>query len=141
MPHPAGNWGDNMTPLLTILVWTLILAFIQILAFDIARTGQYGLKWNIGPRDETMPPLSPVAERLRRAQDNLFETLPLFIAAVLITVIAGKETANAVNAAHIYFAFRVIYVPLYAFGIKGIRSAAWIASTAGLVALIVMLLL
>ena len=27
---------------LTMLTWTLVLAFVQILAFDIARTGQYG---------------------------------------------------------------------------------------------------
>ena len=67
---------------LTVLAWTLVLAFVQILLFDFARTGQYGLKWNMSARDGATPPLSPVAERLKRAQDNLFETLPHFIAAV-----------------------------------------------------------
>jgi len=50
-----------MTFELSILAWTLVLAFVQILLFDVARTGQYGLTWNTGARDEEMPPLSPVA--------------------------------------------------------------------------------
>ena len=66
-----------MTTELTMLAWTLVLAFVQILLFDFARTGQYGRKWNTGARDEAMPPLKPQAERLKRAQDNLFETLLL----------------------------------------------------------------
>mgnify|MGYP002128765222 CR=1 FL=1 len=78
-----------MTTELTLLAWTLVLAFVQILLFDFARTGQYGLKWNTGARDEKMPPLKPEAERLKRAQDNLFETLPLFIGFVLIAHVAG----------------------------------------------------
>ncbi|GBF56475.1 hypothetical protein PbB2_00131 [Candidatus Phycosocius bacilliformis] len=130
-----------MTPLLTILAWTLVLAFVQILLFDIARTGQYGLKWNMGARDEAMPPLSPMAERLRRAQDNLYETLPLFIAAVLIAVAAGKENTITILGAQIYLIGRVIYVPLYAYGVKNIRSLVWIGSTIGLGMIVVSLLL
>ena len=125
-----------MTPILTILAWTLVLAFAQILAFDFARTGQYGIKWNTGPRDEAMPPLSAVAERLRRAQDNLYETLPLFIAAVLIAHAAGKENAQTLLGAQIYLVGRAVYVPLYAFGVRQVRSLVWIASTAGLIMIV-----
>lgn len=121
-----------MTFELCILGWTLVLAFVQILAFDMARTGQYGLKWNTGARDEEMPPLSPIASRLQRAQYNLFETLPLFIAAVLIAHVAGKNSDLTHNGALIYLAGRVLYVPLYAFGVKQIRSLVWVGSTAGL---------
>ena len=49
-----------MTIELKMLAWTLVLAFVQILLFNFARTGQYGLKWNTGPRDEAMPPLSQI---------------------------------------------------------------------------------
>ena len=121
-----------MTFELTILAWTLVLAFVQILAFDMARTGQYGLKWNTGARDEDMPPLSPIANRLQRAQNNLFETLPLFIAAVLIAHVADRNSDLTHNGALIYLVGRIAYVPLYAFGVKQIRSLVWVASTAGL---------
>lgn len=121
-----------MTTELTMLAWTLVLAFIQILLFDFARTGQYGLKWNTGARDEKMPPLTAPAERLKRAQDNLFETLPLFIGFVLIAHAAGIQSGTTALGAQIYFWGRVAYVPLYAFGIKQIRSLAWMASVFGL---------
>jgi uncharacterized MAPEG superfamily protein len=121
-----------MTTELTLLAWTLVLAFVQILLFDFARTGQYGLKWNTGARDEKMPPLKPEAERLKRAQDNLFETLPLFIGFVLIAHVAGVHTSTTVLGAQLYFWGRVLYVPLYAFGIKQIRSLVWMVATLGL---------
>jgi uncharacterized MAPEG superfamily protein len=117
---------------LTVLAWTLVLAFVQILLFDFARTGQYGLKWNMGARDGEMPPLSPVAERLKRAQDNLFETLPIFIAAVLIAHVAERESAQTTLGAQIYLAARVLYVPLYAFGVPVLRSVVWMVSIAGI---------
>lgn len=53
----------------------------------------------MGARDVAMPPLSAVAERLKRAQDNLFETLPLFIAAVLIAHAEGQRLGAALTGA------------------------------------------
>jgi uncharacterized MAPEG superfamily protein len=125
---------------LKMLVWTLVLAFVQILLFDFARTAQYGLKWNTGPRDETMPPLSPLAGRLKSAQYNLFETLPLFIGAVLVAHLAGRDNAITAMGAQIYFWGRVVYVPLYAFGVRMLRSIVWLISTAGLLAIFYALL-
>jgi uncharacterized MAPEG superfamily protein len=129
-----------MTIELKILAWTLVLAFVQILLFDFARTGQYGLKWNTGPRDEAMPPLSARAERLQRAQNNLFETLPLFIAAVLIAHLANRDNEWTAIGAQIYFWGRVIYVPLYAFGVRQIRSLVWLISLVGLIMVAVQIL-
>ena len=121
-----------MTMALTLVVWSLILAFVQIILFDVVRTGQYGLKWNTGPRDEAVPEISPMGGRLKRAQDNLFETLPLFIAAVLVAHISGRETDMVTLGAEIWFVARVVYVPLYAFGVRQIRSLVWLGSIAGL---------
>lgn len=121
-----------MTIDLTMLAATLVLAFVQILLFDFARTAQYGLKWNVGPRDAATPPLSPFAGRLQRAQNNLFETLPLFVGAVLVAHVAGKADAQTSLGAQVYFWGRVAYVPLYAFGVTGLRSLVWIVSVAGL---------
>ena len=121
-----------MTTALLMVVYSLILAFVQIILFDMVRTGQYGLKWTTGPRDEAMPEISPVGGRLKRAQDNLFETLPLFIGAVLVAHIAGRETANVTLGAEIWLGARILYVPLYAFGVKQIRSLVWMVSIAGL---------
>lgn len=121
-----------MTTELTMAAWTLVLAFVQILAFDMARTRQYGARWNMGARDGQMPPLTAGAERLKRAQDNLFETLPLFLGAVLIAHVADRTSAMTALGAQIYFWSRVAYLPLYAFGVPIIRSLVWLVSIVGL---------
>jgi uncharacterized MAPEG superfamily protein len=122
-----------MTPDLYALSGTLVLAIVHILAFDIARTAQYGLKWNISPRDKTdMPELSEVGGRLNRAQANLFETLPIFIGAVLIAHVTGEADHITAIGANLYFCGRLFYLPFYAYGLSPWRSIVWVVSFVGL---------
>ena len=130
-----------MTPELTYLALTLILAIVQIFLPAIGRTAQYGSKWNAGPRDTVMPPVNPVTGRLERAQANLFETLPLFIAAVLIAHVAGEDGFLTYWGATLYFWARVVFVPLYAFGVPALRTVVFLTSLAGLVMIIAALFL
>jgi len=126
---------------LYLLGATLILALVQLLLTAQVRTHQYGLKWNVGARDESMPPLNPLAARLQRAQDNLFETLPLFVGALLGAAYAGHLGLLTNIGAHLYFFGRLVYLPLYAAGIPYARSLVWTAATAGLVLVIAGLML
>ena len=126
---------------LTLLGATLVLALVQIGAAAQARTRQYGLMWNMGARDEPQKPLDPVAGRLQRAQANLFETLPLFVGALLGTVVAQRLGHKTLVGAHLYFWGRVAYVPLYALGVPVVRSLAWGVATLGLVLILAALLL
>ena len=125
-----------MTTELTLLAWTLLLALVQIFLPAIARTRQYGTAWNAGPRDAAMPPGGQLTGRLERAQRNLFETLPLFIAAVLIADQAGRTGPMTALGAQLYFWCRVVYLPLYAFGVPYVRSLVWMASLVGLLLIV-----
>ena len=125
-----------MTTELSYLALTLILALVQIFLPAGARTAEFGSKWNAGPRDETPEAKKPLTGRLERAQANLYETLPLFIGAVLIAHVIGASSALTVWGAALYFWGRVVYVPLYAFGVTGLRSLAFIVSLAGLIMVI-----
>ncbi|WP_420469991.1 MAPEG family protein [Brevundimonas sp. FT23042] len=127
----------DMTPEFILLAFTLILAVIQIGAAGIARTAELGARWNAGPRDGENPPPGKLAGRLMRAQANLFETLPLFIGAVLMAHVTGKDGGTLTFlGTHLYFFGRVIYVPLYAFGVPVVRSLVWLIATAGLLMVI-----
>jgi len=130
------NLFGGLQPDFVLLAFTLILAIVQILAAGWARTRELGPKWNAGPRDGETPPPGVLAGRLRRAQDNLFETLPLFAAAVLMAAVADKSGPLTYWGAHLYFFGRVVYLPLYAMGVPYVRSVAWLAATAGLVMVI-----
>jgi uncharacterized MAPEG superfamily protein len=117
---------------LTLLAWTLVLGLVQILLAAALRTKETGNAYNVSPRDQEGPPVGLVTGRMQRAQKNLFETLPLFAAAILIAHIAGRENALTLWGAWIYFLARVVYVPLYAAGVPVVRTLVWTASLVGL---------
>jgi uncharacterized MAPEG superfamily protein len=128
-----------MDPSLRYLALTLILALVQIFWAAGERTQKTGLAWNIGPRDDA-PELPLRAARLQRAQANLYETLPLFAAAVIMAKIAGREGFMTTLGAGLYFWGRLVYVPLYAFGVPAVRSLAWGVALLGLVLVLAALL-
>lgn len=131
-----------MTPELTILAWTLVLAVVQVLLPAMARTSETGVDYNAGPRDApSSAPVGKVTARLQRAQQNLFETLPLFAAAVLIAQVAGRNGELTFWGASLYLAARVIYVPLYAAGIPVVRSLVWSVGLLGLILVLAAVLL
>ncbi|WP_118182783.1 MAPEG family protein [Paraburkholderia phosphatilytica] len=125
-----------MTIELTLLGWTLVLALVQVLLPALARNHETGLGYNAGPRDEAGPPVGRITARLMRAQRNLFETLPVFAAAVLIVQVTGRDNAVTHAGAWLYFVARIVYVPLYAAGIPYLRSLVWVASMAGILMLL-----
>ncbi len=121
---------------LKLLGATLILAVMQILLAALMRTKQYGRGWNVGARDEAMPPLAPLPARLLRAQANLFETLPLFAAAVLAAAVSGRLGFKTMLGAQLYFWARLVYVPLYATGVPVVRTLVWTIALVGLLVVI-----
>jgi uncharacterized MAPEG superfamily protein len=126
----------DMTPEFIVLAFTLMLAIVQIGWAASARTAELGMKWNAGPRDGEAPPPGRLAGRLARAQANLFETLPIFAAAVIMAHIAGKDGQLTLIGTHLYFFGRLVYLPLYAFGVSYIRSLVWTVAALGLVLVI-----
>ncbi|APR39213.1 MAPEG family protein [Paraburkholderia sp. SOS3] len=121
-----------MTIELTLLAWTLLLALIQVLLPALLRNRETGIAYNSGARDQPGAPVGKITGRLMRAQSNLFETLPVFAAAVLIAHVAGRDDAHTALGAWLYLSARVVYVPLYAAGVPYVRSLVWVVSLAGI---------
>ena len=122
-----------MTTELTLLGWTLVLALIQVMLPASARNRETGRDYNAGPRDEPGPPVGVITGRLRRAQANLYETLPLFAVAILIAHVADRDGALTLWGAWLYFLARIVYLPLYALGIPYVRSMVWTVALLGLI--------
>ena len=129
-----------MTTELYILGWTVVLAIVQIMLPTALRNRETGLPYNMGPRDEPAAPPGKVTARLQRAEKNLYETLPLFIAVVLIAHVGGREGALTLSGAWIYLLARIVYVPLYAFGVPVVRTVVWGLSLLGVVLLLIAVL-
>ena len=130
-----------MSTELIALAWTLVLALVQIFLPAGFRNKETGLEYNMSPRDGPAPPVGKITARLQRAEKNLFETLPLFAAAVLIAHVADREGALTAWGAWIYLVARIAYVPLYGFGVPKVRSLVWGLSLLGLIMVLVAILL
>jgi uncharacterized MAPEG superfamily protein len=116
----------------TILAFGALLLLVHIFAAANAKTKQYGVSWNMGARDEALPPLDVVPGRLARAQANFLETLPIAIIALLGVVVAGRTNEWTAIGGWVWLGARVAYLPLYAMGVRGLRSIAFLASLVGL---------
>ena len=125
---------------LSCLAWSVILGLVHILAAGNARTFDLGTKWNMGPRDGDYGKLSPLTGRLLRAQSNFFETFPLFAASILMAVLTDNLSTYSYWGAILYLAARIIYLPLYVFGIPVVRSIVWLVSIAGLLMILLPLM-
>lgn len=117
---------------LAILAWSMILLLVHIFAAAQAKTKQYGPKWNMGARDESLPPLNPLAGRLVRAQANYMETLPIAIVALIGVVLAGRTSEWTAMGGWIWLGARIVYLPLYGFGVPVVRTIIFLASLVGL---------
>ncbi|HET6942667.1 MAG TPA: MAPEG family protein [Sphingomicrobium sp.] len=113
-----------------------LLLLVHIFAAVHLKTKQYGRTWNVGARDEVLPPLNPVAGRLARAQANFQETFPIAIVALLGVVIAGRASSWTALGGWIWLGARIIYLPLYGLGVPVWRTATFAVSIVGLVIVI-----
>lgn len=119
-----------------MLAWSIVLGLFQVFLGATLVTRQRGLKWNASARDGQVRPLTGAAARAERALHNFLETFPFFAAAVLAVMLTGRGNADTELGAQLYFWARVVYVPLYVFGVPYLRSLVWVVSIWGVLQLL-----
>lgn len=123
---------------IAVLGWSVVLLLVQII---LQATSTYDLgPYLLGPRDDQRQSKNPFAGRLKRALENLIETYPAFVALALALAVTGKTGGIAATGALVWLIARVVYVPLYAFGVPAVRTLAWCVSVVGLVMMLVRLM-
>jgi len=115
-----------------IAAFGAVLLFIHIFVATRFKTRQYGRKWNVGARDEALPPPNEMTGRTARAQANFQETFPIAIVALLGVVLADRTSNLTALGGWIWLGARIIYLPLYAAGVPVIRTIVYTISTVGL---------
>lgn len=123
--------GTAMTPELTYLVLSAILAFVQVMVAATAATSQIGVRANAGNRDN-IPRFEGFCGRAYRAHSNMLENLILFAIIVLSANAAGISTAMTVLGVQIFFFARLVYAIVYWLGIPWVRSIVWLVSVIGM---------
>jgi uncharacterized MAPEG superfamily protein len=114
---------------LAIAIYAMLAAScLPVLTTGLAKVfGRFKLRDNINPR-AFQQQLTGVAARLHAAQNNSYETLPVFLAAVLTAeyMVVAQPAINILAWA--YVGFRVLYIAAYAFNFATLRSIIWVAS-------------
>jgi uncharacterized MAPEG superfamily protein len=121
---------------LQMLAWSVLLGIAQVLIAGALGTRQRGLKWNVGNRDGTPPPLVGAAARAERASRNFLETFAFFAAAALGVVLAKHATAHTALGAQLYFWARLAYFPIYIVGVPYLRTLVYGVSLWGILQLV-----
>ena len=107
-----------------IILLTLLFYFIQLPIPMILGLREVPLSYNLSSRDEEVK-LPVISERGIRALKNLKESLFIFLPLSLLCVIINID---AIMAATIWLALRVIYCLLYYLGISYLRTIVWFLS-------------
>jgi uncharacterized MAPEG superfamily protein len=127
-----------MTLELKLLVWSTVLALIQMLVALLAAIAHVGLMALVGNR-ENLPAFGGWAGRAQRAHRNMLESLTIFAALVLVAQVAGKSNAVTALGAQLFFWGRLTYAPVYVIGIPWLRSGLWGVSFVGLLQILLQL--
>ena len=126
-----------MSTEMTLLGWSVVLLLVQVVLHASSAAMDLGLPYLLTPRDEARQPKSVIAGRFSRALWNLLETYPGFVALALALEVSGQSGGLGATGAQIWFWARVVYIPVYAFGIPVLRTLVWAASVVGLVLMLI----
>jgi uncharacterized MAPEG superfamily protein len=114
-----------MTQEITILLFVLLLLFALTAIQVLLKMNSSGAVMALGPRDSIPFPPPGIEGRIYRIIENLKESLHFFIPLILLTAILEISNETTVLGAQLYLVGRVLHVPLYLWGIPGLRTAAF----------------
>lgn len=118
---------------MTIANWCVLAAcLLPIVTIGLAKARSATLQREAGRYDNENPrewanALSGWQQRANAAQQNGFEALPLFIAAVLLAQQAHANQDRIDRLALLFIALRIVYIITYLMGQGTLRTFVWIA--------------
>ncbi len=127
-----------MSPDLKYLLFSVILAFVQVLIAVMLANQVVGLPTLAGNR-EGLPEMTGMAGRAKRAHLNMLESMVLFSALVLIAAVGQKANTNTALGAMIFFWARLAYAIVYLIGVPWLRTVVWFVSVIGMAIIAVQL--
>jgi len=120
-----------MTAELWLLLASLVLYGLYVGTQSLLYRAHYGVDYAATARDAPKPESLELG-RAERALHNFRETWPVFIILSLVAHLALPGDGLVFWGALVWFAARVVYLPLYVMGIVWWRSAVWGVSMLGL---------
>jgi uncharacterized MAPEG superfamily protein len=129
-----------MTVELWMLAASIALGMAHLIASSHLISWQRGYRWTASSRDEAVPPLHGLPNRVDQATTNFLETFPFFAALVLIAHVINHHSALTIWGVHLYFWARLAYLIAATIGLGLVRSlVCWNTAFVGIALLFVAL--
>lgn len=129
---------------MTIANWSVLVACILPVAIvGLAKASSARLAGHAGRYDNRQPrewaqQLTGWQQRANAAQNNGFEALPLFIAAVVLAQQAHADQGRIDTLAVTFILLRLLYTIAYLFNTDRLRSTIWFAGVATSITILLM---
>ena len=112
------------------IIYALGLTLLQLWIIPMALNFK-NLGWMMSNRDEDLDISSMLyLQRINKSTANLYESLPAFLALVLLSMLMGVDTSTA---ACVWLLARVAHLVFYVTGIGMLRTLSWLTSLGALV--------
>lgn len=121
-----------MTPELSWLSATALLFFLYILGEIVTANRQFKLGDLLGSRDNLGAYGAPLG-RAKRATANMIEMMCMFVPLVLVAVLSERTNQWTELGCMLFFFARLLFAPLYWFGVPVVRTLAYFGGVAGLI--------
>lgn len=110
-------------------IWAMVVASLLPWAVSIVAkvSGGFKVRDNAHPRD-FMQNMTGMAARANAAQKNSYETLPVFLVAVLTAMLFFVPQTIVNNLAWLYVIIRIGYCAAYISNLALFRSILWVLS-------------
>ena len=114
-----------------VAIWAMIIASALpfLLAMLAKAIGGFGMADNSHPR-EVVAKFTGRAARANAAQQNSFESLPIFLASVIVAMLFFVPQIVVNYLAVMYVALRLMYAIAYIVNLPTLRSIVWALSMA-----------
>lgn len=117
---------------LSLLLWSVPLFGLYLGAQSLIYRWRHGLMFAQTARDVTPGDDGVLLGRAERALSNFHETWPVFIILALVAHLAAPGDTLVLAGAITWYVSRIVYLPLYLFGVYMLRSLVWLVGAIGL---------
>jgi len=117
---------------LSYLVSAIIVYFLMIVVQATLANLENKPATMAGSRDNVTDK-GVMLSRARRANANMVESLIMFVPLILVAYVTDNLNGMTQLGAGLFLAARIVYAPLYWFGVPWLRTLVWFAGLIGIV--------
>ncbi len=117
---------------LTCLELSVVLWVVHVLVQAGAGNAELPLGYLFTSRDKPAAASGMLFGRATRALANYVENFTPFVAVALALIVTQRTGGSGALGATVWILARVVYIPIYLFGVVYARTAVWAISIVGL---------